>query len=96
MGSGVIHLARTHEGGEGTDTSKYVRKKVAFCSWFVIFSYARCFCHTLLSLASIFTSALYSICFITSTRGSSKCTFAYDGERRGSNFSHFGAYVLIE
>ena len=46
----VIHLVRTHEGergasnslrhaykGEGVDIFKYVRKKVPFCTYFLIF-----------------------------------------------------------
>ena len=59
----VIHLVRTHKGGEGSSKSvrhaykggaytwKYVRKNIPFCTCFVIFSYAGSFYHAFLSLA---------------------------------------------
>ena len=72
--SGVIHLVRKHEGGRGS--SKSVRhaykgggvatvcaQKVPFCKYNVVFSYAKCFYHTLLILASIFITDLQNICY---------------------------------
>ena len=47
----------------GVDTSKYVRKKVPFCTYFVIVSYTGDFYHTLLSLASTFITLLQNICY---------------------------------
>ena len=43
---------------EGVGTSKYVHNKTPFCMYFVMFSYARYFCHTLLSLMMSFMSVL--------------------------------------
>ena len=40
--------------GERFDASKYVRKNVAFCTYFLICLYARYFYHTLLSLVLTF------------------------------------------
>ena len=73
---GVIHLARTHEGGggrakaytmrtkgDGVDKFKYVRKKAPFCMHFDTFSYAMYFCYTLLSLVMNFITVLENICY---------------------------------
>ena len=50
-------------GGRETDTFKYVNKEVPFCMYFVIFSYARYFYHTLQSLVMTFITVLQNICY---------------------------------
>ena len=47
-----------HTRGRGADTSKYVRKKVPFYMYFVIFSYGRYLFHSLLPLVKTFTTVL--------------------------------------
>ena len=56
--SRVKAYAMLTKGEVGVDKSKYVRKNIPFCTYFVIFSYARYFYHTLLFLALIFITVL--------------------------------------
>ena len=45
------------EGG-GVGTSRYVHREAPFSMYFVVFSYARYFYHTLLSLEATFITVL--------------------------------------
>ena len=55
-GQAKAYAIRTRE--EGVDRPKYLLQKVPFCMDFVIFSYAKYFYHTLLSLVTTFISVL--------------------------------------
>ena len=44
--------------GEWVDTTNYVRNEALFLMYFVMFSYAKYFCHTFLSLVMTFIAAL--------------------------------------
>ena len=57
-------VPHAYKGEGGVDTSKYARKKKSlFCSYVVLFSYARYFFHALLCLASTSITFLSNICY---------------------------------
>ena len=84
---GVIHLVRTRRIGRSSKSVHHAYKeggglahlstytKVAVCTYFVIFSYARYFYHTLLSLSSTFI--IFFVKHLLSLFFSLKCFTAF-------------------